>query len=138
VFEGLNLIIPMLAILGAGIAGLVFVIAGWHRFRADAAQEPKKSAPKPLLAFTAAVGFDFALYPALYALSDSALFQGYVFNIEAPRAALAIGFAVSAVLHLIALGLTVKGAGPTAGIVRWGSIASLSIEGLGVVLFLVA
>ena len=138
-FEGLNLIIPLLAMLAAGCVGLVFVVAGWVRFAADAAAPFGKGAPKPLVAFTAAVCFDFVLYPVLSLLDSTVLSQGYVLgDIEVPQFAFGIGFVLSAILNLVALVLALRNANSTSRVVRWGSMISLSMEGVGVLLFAIA
>jgi len=137
-FEGLNLIIPMLAMLLAGSIGLLFVVAGWIKFAAGVDREPEKKTLKPLLAFTAAVCFDFSLYPVLSILDGTALFQGYLFNIAVPRIAFGVGFVLNVGLLLVAFGLGLRNANRISGIVKLGSILSLLIEGAGVVLFVIA
>jgi len=135
-FEGLNLIIPALAMLAAGGLGILFVVAGWVRFSDLASGASWRSAPKPLFVFTAAVCFDLALFPLLFTLSRTVLFQGYVFgDIELPRFAFEIGFVLSAILFLVAGVLALRYADSTSRVVRWGSFLSLLIEATGAVLY---
>jgi hypothetical protein len=140
-FEGLNLVFPALAVFTAMVAGFAFVFVGWVRFAAIADGEPRKSARKPLLAFTASVCFDFALFPVLSILDRTGLSYRYLFgDIAVPRIAFATGFVASVVLHLVVLGfgLTRRSADSISGIVKWGSITALLIEAGGCVLFAVA
>lgn len=136
-FEGLNWIIPMVAIFAAGTVGCPFVLISWTRFAAIADGESKKRTLKPLLAFSASTCLDFAACGVLLTFSDSELFQGFIFNIATPRFVLASSLVASLIFLLVALGLASRDAGAASEIVKWGSITSLAIEGIGCLLFVV-
>ncbi len=135
--EGLNWIIPALTILIAGCAGFLIAVRCWVKIATDADARSEKALPRSLTAFTASVCANFSACGTLV-FRDALSLRDYILEFETVHVIIIVGLVTSIVLLLAALFQTRTESGFTSSIIKRGSIALLSINGVGLILFAIA